>query len=87
MLTTITRRQAAFAANKVAHIVALGLLYTLIPIRNSIFNFFSKWTVFSERVTFFLLEGFVKSVSMDIFQPMSALLHNSRHSKTIMLMG
>ena len=29
-LTVITRRRAAFAANKVAQIVALGLLYTLI---------------------------------------------------------
>ena len=28
----ITRRQAAFAANKVVQIVALGLLYVLIPV-------------------------------------------------------
>ena len=31
-LTAITRRRAAFAANKVAQIVALGLLYTLISV-------------------------------------------------------
>ena len=32
MLTAITRRWAAFAASKVAQIVALGLLYALIPV-------------------------------------------------------
>ena len=32
MLTAITRQQSAFAVNKVAHIVALGLLYALIPL-------------------------------------------------------
>ena len=46
----ITRRMAAFAAIKVVQIVALGLLYTLIPITQ--FSILSQWTVFSERVTY-----------------------------------
>ena len=40
----ITCRQATFAANKAVQIVALRA-----GTRNSIFNFFSKWTVFSEQ--------------------------------------
>ena len=31
-LTALTRRRAAFAANKVAQILSLGLLYALIPV-------------------------------------------------------
>ena len=52
MLVAITCSRAAFTTNKAAQIVALGLLYVCTDTCNSIFTFFSKWTVFSERVTF-----------------------------------
>ena len=53
MLVAITGRRAAFGTNKVAQIVALGLLCTLIM--GTKFSFFlSKRTVFSERATKYL---------------------------------
>ena len=52
-LTAITHRRAAFAPNKVVQISTnCSSRPTLrADTRNSIFNLFSKWTVFSERVT------------------------------------
>ena len=53
MLTAITRRRAAFATNKVVHIVAIGLLYALISVTQfSISNFFS---VFSQNGSHFVV--------------------------------
>ena len=46
-LTAITRRRAAFATKKVAQIVALGLLYVLMPVTQ--FSFFQTNGKFSLR--------------------------------------
>ena len=47
----ITRRRATFAANKVAQIIALRLLYALIPVTQ--FAIFLANEQFSQSVTYF----------------------------------